>query len=236
MSEESILLLNRKRRQRLIEYGLLIAVQIVLAGLLASYTQPTFAVALGAIAFGAAWNLAGLREQRRTMGTHSSKRLLGDTIESVGLMMCIVVVSIVSRLLDIPRVSVMAHLSVVILAYFCGSFMGEQRWIRSVFTLLSIEAQHNYIANLNRSLIFPYNIAHLKQIFGVERSRLQRSSANHSHAKLAEPPEQNQNSRVSVGAPTAEDTPDKRGTGISTSSVSSVLSPPHSADAGDQSL
>jgi hypothetical protein len=163
--------LAAKRRQRLIEYALLIALQFVLTSLLGSQTQPVFAIALSASTAGLAWSMAALREQRRTRSEHDSGRILGDTLESFGLMLFIFSSGMAAQVLGVPRVSFMAHLAVVVLAYFCGSLIGEQFWFRRTFARLPSEAQQHYVSNLNRSVIFPYNIPFLRSVFGGQTPR-----------------------------------------------------------------
>jgi drug/metabolite transporter (DMT)-like permease len=162
-------LLRQKRRQRLVEYVVLISIQIVLALMLVREAQPAFAVALAVSALGVSWSLALVREHRRTLDVHSPQRLLGDAMESISIILLFVLAGIVAQFVGVPNVSLMAHLSVVTFAYFCGSFIGETLWMRG-FTELSTEKQTSYIHNLNRSIIFPYNISYLRSIFRSPRT------------------------------------------------------------------
>ncbi len=160
---------KRKRKQRLVEYAVLIGLQVIITVGLASETNPVFAVGFSVSAFGTAWSLAFAREQRRTLGEHSTKRLWGDTIESFGLMFFILTAGITAQFLALPRMGFMAHLAVIVLMYFLGSLSGELRWQQRLLFVLTTEEQINYIANLNRSIIFPYNIPYLRHVFGFGR-------------------------------------------------------------------
>lgn len=161
--------LGRKKKQRLIEYLFLIGFQGFFVTAFLAVLQPFLSIALAAGAFGLAWNLARLREQRRTMEANDKRRLLGDALESLVLMLFLVCVGIGTRFVQVSFVAVMAHLSVSLLLYFLGSFLGESVWTKQIFPSLSEREQHNYIVNLNQSLLFPYNIAHLRRVFRLSR-------------------------------------------------------------------
>jgi hypothetical protein len=162
--------LRPKQHQRLVEYAILITLQILLAIALVREVRFLFAFGLSVSAFGTAWTLAHIREVRRTLNVHSTKRLMGDTLESFGIMTLMALSGIAARWLEVPRVSFMAHLSLVVAAYFVGSLMGELRWRKRFLHRLSHEEQQHYAVNLNRSVIFPYNVAYLRQtLFGRPR-------------------------------------------------------------------
>ncbi len=157
--------LRPKQRQRLVEYAILIALQILLATAFVREARFLFALGLSVSALGMAWTLAHIREARRTLNVHSTKRLIGDTLESFGIMMLLALSGIAARWLEVPRMSFMAHLSLVVAAYFVGSLMGELRWRKRFLHRLSHEEQQQYLVNLNRSVIFPYNLAYLRETF-----------------------------------------------------------------------
>lgn len=178
MNEELFILFQRKRRQRMVEYVALIGLQTVLVLLLLREVQPIFLLVFAVSVFGVAFNVTKLREQRRTLGVHSTTRLLGDTIESFSVMVIILVAGIGARLLDVPMVSFFAHLAVIVWAYFCGSFTSETLWTRRVMPVLSSEQQLHYVSNLNRSIIFPYNIPYLRSVLGSRRPSVRSPNDN----------------------------------------------------------
>lgn len=155
----------RKKRQRFIEYLVLIGFQGFFVTAFLSVLQPFLSTALAVASFGLSWNLARLREQRRLLETNDKRRLLGDALESLVLMLFLVCIGIGARYIQISFVVVMAHLSVSLIAYFLGSFLGESVWTRQFFSSLSARQQYNYIVNLNQSLLFPYNFSHLRRVF-----------------------------------------------------------------------
>jgi hypothetical protein len=154
-----------KRRQRFVEYAALTAGQGFLAAGLIHATDLTVSFVAMPLVFMAAWLLAQVREKRRTLGQHDTKRLLGDTIESfsVALMMALMVIS--ARWFAVGLAVMMTYLSVAILAYFLGSFIGEMWWASRFFPRYDLEHKINYVINLNRSVIFPYNLRYLRSIF-----------------------------------------------------------------------
>lgn len=154
-----------KRRQRFIEYAGLTAVQGFLAAGLLHATDLTSSFVAVPFAFVVAWLLAQIREKRRTLGQHDAKRHIGDTIESfsIALMMAIMVIG--ARWFAVGLAVMMTYLSMTILAYFLGSFSGEMWWANRIFPRYDLEHKINYVINLNRSVIFPYNLRYLRSIF-----------------------------------------------------------------------
>jgi hypothetical protein len=153
-----------KRRQRYVEYVSLSAGQGFLAAGLLHATNLTASFGAMPLVFGAAWLLAQVREKRRTLGQHDTKRLMGDTIESfsIAAMMALLVIS--SRWFGVGVGVMMTYLSMAILAYFLGSFIGEMWWASRIFPRYDLERKVNYVINLNRSVIFPYNLRYLRSI------------------------------------------------------------------------
>lgn len=153
-----------KRRQRFVEYVSLSAGQGFLAAGLLHATNLTASFGAMPLVFGAAWLLAQVREKRRTLGQHDTKRLMGDTIESfsIAAMMALLVIS--SRWFGVGVGVMMTYLSMAILAYFLGSFIGEMWWASRIFPRYDLERKVNYVINLNRSVIFPYNLRYLRSI------------------------------------------------------------------------
>jgi membrane associated rhomboid family serine protease len=171
MNTDVTIQFERKRRQRFIEYAVLTSIQGFFATALLHETLPIVVVGLGVVAFGLAWNLAFAREHRRTLDIHSAQRLLGDAIESVILMVCIAGGIIIARFWGVPIFQIMAHIAPTIMLYFLGSFIGETIWARQFLATLSLSQQTNYIANLNRSLIFPYNIGYIRSVLRKNTSK-----------------------------------------------------------------
>lgn len=159
----------KKKKQRFIEYLVLIGFQGFFVTAFLAVLQPFLSVVLAVGAFGLAWNLARLREHRRTLEPSDKRRLLGDALESLVLMLFLVCVGIGARFIEVSFIAVMAHLSVSLLAYFLGSFLGESMWTKQYFEALSEQEQHNYATNLNRSLLFPYDFSHLRRVFRSSR-------------------------------------------------------------------
>jgi hypothetical protein len=180
MKNDVLIAFMRKRRQRMIEYVVLIGLQTALALMLLREVQFVFLLVFTVSAFGVAFNVTKLREQRRTLGLHSTKRLLGDTIESFAAMLIILVAGITARLLSVPMVSFFAHLAVIVWAYFCGSFTSETLWTRHIMPSLTAEQQTQYVHNLNRSIIFPYNIPYLRSVLRSRRPSARSSNDSQS--------------------------------------------------------
>jgi len=154
-----------KRRQRFVEYASLTALQGFLAAGLLHSTALTLSFSAMPIVFAAAWLLAQIREKRRTMGQHDTKRLLGDTVESFSIALLMALALIAARWFTVGVAVMMTYLSMTILAYFLGSFIGEMWWASRVFPRYDLEHKVNYVINLNRSVIFPYNVRYLRSIF-----------------------------------------------------------------------
>lgn len=171
MTQEQLQILARKRRQRFIEYIVLIGFQGFFVTAFLRLFHPVLALSFAAVSFGLSWNLAQLREQRRTLDLRDSRRLVGDALESMILMLFLVIVGIGARFIGIPFTTVMAYLSASLMAYFIGAFLGESVWIKRSLADLPETGLHNYIANLNRSLFFPYNLSYLQQAFRSPRRR-----------------------------------------------------------------
>lgn len=154
-----------KRRQRFVEYAGLVALQGFLAAGLVHATNLSGALGVMPVFFAAAWLLAQIREKRRMLGQHDPKRHLGDTIESFSLALSLALLVIGARWLDLGAGVMMTYLSLIIASYFLGSFVGELWWSSRVLPRYDFEQKINYVMNLNRSVIFPYNLRYLRSIF-----------------------------------------------------------------------
>ncbi|MDW8220491.1 MAG: hypothetical protein RML40_08175 [Bacteroidota bacterium] len=159
-----------KRRQRLVEYIALSTLQGILAVGLLQSTSLIRSVELVPLVFAGAWLLAQLREKRRTMGQHDTKRLLGDTIESFCLALTIALALILAQWFTVGIVVAMTYFAVSLLAYLLGSFFGELWWTSRVLPRYDLEHKINYVTNLNRSVIFPYNLRYLRSMFREQPS------------------------------------------------------------------
>lgn len=169
MHQDIVLQLRQKQRQRYIEYIILMMIQIVFAVRLSGSGESLmpFIISLSSCAVG--WSLSFIREQRRTLGVHNTKRLMGDILESFVLTAMIVIIGIMAQILSLSLVVVWSVVASIFFAFFLGSCIGEWMWRRRFFSRLTQESQYNYVANLNRSLLFPYNLVYLRQIFGKSR-------------------------------------------------------------------
>jgi hypothetical protein len=163
-------LVQMKRRQRFVEYVGLISLQGFLAAGLLHATHEYEALMAVPVSFGLAWMLTSAREERRTLDQHNTRRLLGDTIESFGLALSVAVFVITARFWGVKVSLIMTYLAVITLLYFLGSFVSETVWWSRIFPNLAFDHKVNYLKNLNRSIIFPYNISYLRSILRSNRS------------------------------------------------------------------
>lgn len=164
-------LVQMKRRQRFVEYVGLISLQGFLAAGLLHATHQYEALLAIPVSFGMAWMLAVAREERRTLDQHNTRRLLGDTIESFGLALSVAVFVITARFWGVKLSLIMTYLAVITMLYFLGSFTSETVWLSRIFPTLAFENKLNYLKNLNRSIIFPYNLHYLRSILRNNNSR-----------------------------------------------------------------
>jgi hypothetical protein len=164
-------LVQMKRRQRFVEYVGLISLQGFLAVGLLQATHQYEALLAVPVSFGMAWMLTVAREERRTLDQHNTGRLLGDTIESFGLALSVAVFVITARFWGVKLSLIMTYLAVIMMLYFLGSFTSETVWLSRVFPHLTFENKLNYLKNLNRSIIFPYNLHYLRSILRSNNSR-----------------------------------------------------------------
>ncbi len=155
----------------MIEYIVLIGFQGFFVTAFLKVLHPLFAPALAAVACGLAWNLASLREQRRTLALADSRRLIGDALESLILLLALVLIGIGAQFVAIPFIVVMAHLAISLMGFFVGSFLGESVWMKRYVYGLPDDIRSNYLGNLNRSLFFPYNLQYLRRVFRNPRHR-----------------------------------------------------------------
>jgi hypothetical protein len=160
-----------KRRHRFIEYAGLTAMQGFLAAGLLHATDLTASFGAMPLVFMAAWLLAQVREKRRTRGQHDTKRLMGDTLESFSIALMMAMMVIVAKWFSVGIAIMMTYLSMAILAYFLGSFIGEMWWANRIFPRYDLQHKVNYVINLNRSVIFPYNLRYLRSMFRDTTSR-----------------------------------------------------------------
>jgi hypothetical protein len=164
-------LVQQKRRQRFVEYVGLISLQGFLAAGLLHATHEYEALLAAPISFGFAWLLATSREERRTLDQHDTRRLLGDTIESFGLALSVAVFVIAARFWGVKVSLIMTYLAVTVMLYFLGSFVSETIWLSRIFPNIAFEKKLNYLKNLNRSIIFPYNLGYLRSVLRNGTSR-----------------------------------------------------------------
>lgn len=174
MPEELFEVFRVKATQRAIEYAALLVFQGFLALNVLSFTGTAFAIAFAASGFGVAWTLAFAREARRILPLRDLTRLKGDASESLLVLFFMLGTGVAAQLLGLPVEGLLAHVAIVFFMYLLGSFGGELAWRKRFFRSLSLEQQGNYIGNLNRSLLFPYNISYLRRLFGSASNRRRR--------------------------------------------------------------
>ncbi len=153
----------------MVEYLVLISFQGFFVTAFLRVLHPLFSPALAVVTCGLAWNLAALREQRRTLALANSRRLIGDALESLILLLALVLLGIGAQFVALPFVVVMAHLAISLMGYFVGSFLGESVWMKRYVPGLPDDRLSNYLGNLNRSLLFPYNFQYLRRVFRNSR-------------------------------------------------------------------
>jgi hypothetical protein len=158
-------ILRGKQRRRQAEYIGLAAFQFSFAFIFRQFLAIESGIAVFVSAFSLGLLLAFLREKRRTLSSGNRSRILTEAVESLMIMMLIALSIIVCLKLGIQLLVVQVHLCVFLASYFCGSLIGETRWVVRNFEYLSPIERNNYLVNLNGSIIFPYNIEFLRSLF-----------------------------------------------------------------------
>ena len=87
------------------------------------------------------------------------------------MLLAFTLILIIAQLIALPLIDVMAHVALVLLAYFMAAFLGERYWVNRHLPQLSATQRTNYHANLNRSIVFPYNMRYLKATLLGSRQR-----------------------------------------------------------------
>ena len=118
-----------------------------------------------------AWVLGGHREQRRTEAFLSRPRLLADAVESLLLLFVLMLTGLVSILLNMNLLRYQSYVSIALLAFFIASFVREMVWQKRKFPLLDETRKNNYVMNLNKSIIFPYNLKYLRRVFSSRNKK-----------------------------------------------------------------
>ena len=150
---------RNRRLQRAIEYSLLIAIHLFFLLSFRNFYSWWMAAGLGAATFGMNFRLTQLRERRRAEARRSRNRLIADTFESVLFVFFIVLLSTGGFVRDWLAVSdqeYLAYISAILFSLFLSGFIGETWWQIRRLPFLEIEEQQNYMANLQRTIIFPY--------------------------------------------------------------------------------
>jgi hypothetical protein len=148
-----------KRLQRGVEYALLSAVHLFFVLSFHDYLEWWMAAALGLTMFCLNFQLTQLRERRRTREKRNRGRILGDTFESILLLMFIVLLSLgglVKRWLAMGDQEFLGYVAAVLAGMFLAGLLGEFYWQLRHFGALDGERRLNYIRNLRRTIIFPY--------------------------------------------------------------------------------
>jgi hypothetical protein len=159
VDRESLKNLMAKRLQRAVEYSLLIALHAFFLLSFRDYYEWWMAVALGVIMFGLNFQLTLLRERRRLASGEQRTRIIADTLESVLFLALIVVISLgqtVAGKYDVSTPEYLGYVAAILGGIFLAGITGEVYWQLKYFRALSDTDQHAYIANLRRTIIFPY--------------------------------------------------------------------------------
>jgi hypothetical protein len=159
MDRESLKNLMVKRLQRAVEYSLLIALHAFFLVSFRTYYEWWMAVALGVIMFGLNFQLTLLRERRRLTTGEERTRIMADTFESVLFLALIVVISLgqtVASHYDLSAPEYLGYVAAILGGIFLAGISGEIFWQLKYFQALSDSEQRAYIANLRRTIIFPY--------------------------------------------------------------------------------
>ncbi len=155
----------QKQRRRQAEYIGLTTFQAVIGWLVRDFLRFDTGCAIAICAFLLGWMLARLREQRRTLEVANKSRILTDALESLLLMFLLAIGTILALKAGVELLIVQAHLCVFFVCYFLGSWQSEVHWRKQFLARLEYQAGRNYLLNLNRSVIFPYNSTFLRSLF-----------------------------------------------------------------------
>lgn len=155
----------QKQRRRHAEYCGLASSQAAIGWVVRDVLHWDTAIIVGGAAFFLSWLLARYREQRRTLDVGSKSRILTDAVESLLLMFLLAIGAIVSLKTGVELLVLQAHLCVFLTLYFIGTWISEMHWRKQNVGQLSSKEAKNYVLNLNRSVIFPYNSTFLRSLF-----------------------------------------------------------------------
>lgn len=155
----------QKQRRRQAEYIGLTTFQIVIGWAVHDFLRIDTALSVGISALLLGWVLARFREQRRTLEVANKSRILTDALESLLLMFLLAIGASLSLKAGVELLVVQAHLCVFFVFYFLGTWQSEVHWRKQFLSRLEYQAGRNYLLNLNRSVIFPYNSTFLRSLF-----------------------------------------------------------------------
>ncbi|MBK9248747.1 MAG: hypothetical protein IPM69_11670 [Ignavibacteria bacterium] len=165
MNSEEKQEIYQKQHRRQAEYIGLVIFQSVIGFTVNSYLRYDSGCIVMIVAFSIGWVLTRLREERRTLDVTNKSRILTDALESLLLMFILALCAILSLKIGIDLLTIQAHLCVYFVAFFVSSWQSEVHWRKQNLSHLSSKAIRNYILNLNRSIIFPYNSTFLRSLY-----------------------------------------------------------------------
>ena len=157
--------LSQKVRQRILEYIGLISFQSTIGFIVHNYLRIDTSLIIIAAASIIGWILTNLRERRRTLDIVDRSRILTDSLESLLLMILLVICTLIALKSGIELLVLQAHVCFFFAAFLLSSLFSEVVWRKKYLSTLDLLSQQNYLYNLNRSLIFPYNSTFLRSLF-----------------------------------------------------------------------
>ncbi len=156
--------LERKTRQRLREYGVLVLMLGFFVSVFTPVVELGLALPIGLLALAMGMSLAWLREYRRLLA-NSYYRLAVEASESFLLLVLLGGSAFLAHGLRLSLVLYQAHLSYALFGYLVGSLAGEVGWRRLVFGRLLAEQQYRYVQNLSPSVLLPYSWRHFRLLW-----------------------------------------------------------------------
>jgi fatty acid desaturase len=148
-----------KRIQRGVEYSLLIATHLFFLLAFRHFYTWWMAIGLGGATFFMNFRLTQLRERRRAAERRNRKRIIADTFESLLFLAFVILISTGGAFrswLNVSDQEYLGYIAAILFGLFLAGFLGETYWQTRRLPELGTEEQEHYMANLHRSIIFPY--------------------------------------------------------------------------------
>ena len=155
-----------KRAQRALEYALLAGMHVFFLIAFRAFYSWAMALVLGLASFGMNFQLTQLRERRRVEARMDPRRLLADTIESILFLLFVVALSLGGVLrswMAIAYTEYLGYVAAILGGIFIAGLVGEIYWQLRHLRQLDADRMGNYVANLHRTIIFPYLRRRTKQ-------------------------------------------------------------------------